>query len=124
MTRSSFDIQDVQVTTFKASGPGGQNRNKRETGIRVVHLPTGTTVTNADQRSQLQNKNLALAELKNRLDKENTLSVHQEVNEQRVQGTENRSFTWTEWRDEVKSSSGSKASYKQVLKGRLQKLLK
>ena len=56
--------KDVTYQTMRASGPGGQNVNKTETAVRAIHQPTGLFVTASDSRSQLQNKQLALARLK------------------------------------------------------------
>ncbi len=51
--------EEVQVETARSSGPGGQNVNKRETAIRIVHIPTGLVVESQTQRSQQQNKERA-----------------------------------------------------------------
>src|SRR6185437_15303985 len=55
MTKPSFHRDDVEITHVKGSGPGGQNRNKRQSGVRLVHRPTGLTVWSTERRSQLQN---------------------------------------------------------------------
>jgi ribosome-associated protein len=52
---------------FIASGPGGQHRNKTESGVRLTHRPTGITVTATERRSQAQNRGEALARLRERL---------------------------------------------------------
>ncbi len=52
---------------FIASGPGGQHRNKTESGVRLTHGPTGVTVTATERRSQAQNRGEALARLRERL---------------------------------------------------------
>jgi ribosome-associated protein len=58
---------ECEETFFVASGPGGQHRNKTESGVRLLHLPTGTTVTATERRSQAQNRSSALARLRERL---------------------------------------------------------
>jgi protein subunit release factor B len=52
---------------FVASGPGGQHRNKTESGVRLTHPPTGVTVSATERRSQAQNRGAALERLRERL---------------------------------------------------------
>lgn len=55
----SVTLADCDMDTFRAGGPGGQNQNKRNTGVRVTHRASGAVGTARDERSQLQNKKLA-----------------------------------------------------------------
>ncbi len=57
-------LLECEEQFFVASGPGGQHRNKTETGVRLVHTPTGLTVTATERRSQLQNRGAALERLR------------------------------------------------------------
>jgi len=58
---------DVRTDIFNSHGKGGQNINKVETAVRLIHIPTGVVVTCQDERSQLQNKKRAAAILLERV---------------------------------------------------------
>ena len=60
-----------EVTFFKATGPGGQHRNKRETGVRLHHPPSGVTVTAVERRSQTRNLEAAYERMAERLEQLN-----------------------------------------------------
>jgi len=62
-----LDSAELEFTTSKSGGPGGQNVNKRETRVSLVHLPTYLRSESDQTRSQLQNKELALKLLRERL---------------------------------------------------------
>ena len=54
-----------------SGGKGGQHQNKTESGVRLVHLPTGVTVTSREERSQHRNKSIALERLREKLERRN-----------------------------------------------------
>ncbi len=60
--------RDCDLDFFVASGPGGQNRNKVETAVRLVHRPTGTSVTATERRSQRANREAAFERMAARLE--------------------------------------------------------
>ena len=60
--------RDCEMSFVRASGPGGQHRNKAETGVRLVHGPSGTTVTATERRSQHQNRELAFERMREKLE--------------------------------------------------------
>lgn len=60
---------EVEMTTFRGSGPGGQHRNKTESAVRLRHLPTGITVVAAEHRSQWRNRQAAWERLLERLER-------------------------------------------------------
>jgi len=60
---------EVEITAFKSSGPGGQHKNKTESAIRIKHLPTGIMVVATESRSQIKNRELAWQRLIEKLAK-------------------------------------------------------
>jgi protein subunit release factor B len=72
MTKHPWDREslerDCEIEFFVAGGPGGQHRNKVETGVRLKHLPTGIVVTATERRSQSANRDAAYERMAERLE--------------------------------------------------------
>lgn len=67
--------RDCEIDFFVASGPGGQNRNKVETGVRLTHRSSGIIVTATERRSQYANREAAFERMADRLEKRQTIST-------------------------------------------------
>jgi protein subunit release factor B len=65
--RASLE-RDSDVEFFIAGGPGGQHRNKVETGVRLIHRPSGIVVTATERRSQHANREVAFERMAERLE--------------------------------------------------------
>lgn len=65
-------LAECDVDTFRSGGKGGQHANKTESAVRLRHRPTGLVVTSQQERSQHRNKQLALTELRRRIERLNT----------------------------------------------------
>jgi protein subunit release factor B len=63
--------QDTDISFFRGSGPGGQNRNKVETGVRLYHRPSNITVQAGERSSQARNREEAFARLRSVLQERN-----------------------------------------------------
>jgi protein subunit release factor A len=61
-------LAQCRVETFRSGGPGGQHQNVTESGVRLVHLPTGIRASSREQRSQYRNREIALARLREKLE--------------------------------------------------------
>jgi peptide chain release factor 2 len=81
--------EDLKFDTFKASGPGGQNVNKRESAVRVTHIPSGIVVSSQSERKQGENRRIALSILQSKLEKikEEEAKKKREREKQEVSGT-------------------------------------
>lgn len=89
---------DIRVEFAKSGGPGGQNVNKRETAVRIVHIPTNISVHVTSERSQAQNKEKALALLRGKLYK-----FEEEKQKKMQKGLSVSNTTDIEWGNQIRS---------------------
>lgn len=96
-TEFELDPSDIKVDTFRSSGAGGQSVNKTESAVRVTHLPTGTSVSIQNERSQLQNRETALSILTAKLSRLADEQQHAEIS--KLKGTPQR----PEWGAQIRN---------------------
>jgi len=98
--QSEFEIpeEDLKIEFSRSSGPGGQNVNKRETAVRIVHIPTNISAHSESERSQAQNKEKALEILKGKLYKK-----IKEDKKKKEDGMHISKVTDIEWGNQIRS---------------------
>ena len=84
---------DLQIDTYRSQGAGGQNVNKTESAVRITHIPTGTVVACQTEKSQIQNKEIAMQMLRAKMYADVLAKQQEEIgNERRLKlGTGERS---------------------------------
>lgn len=96
--RKTLSPDDIRIETSKSSGPGGQNVNKRETAVRIIHIPTNIAVHVATERQQEQNKQKALEILQSKLFK-----LEEDKRQAEVEGRQISKTTEIEWGNQIRS---------------------
>ncbi|MDQ3014763.1 MAG: PCRF domain-containing protein [bacterium] len=95
---SEIPPDQIRIELSKAGGPGGQNVNKRETAVRIIHIPTNISVHVSSERSQAQNKEKAFALLKGKLFKK-----EEDDQKKKAMGMSISSTTDIEWGSQIRS---------------------
>jgi peptide chain release factor 1 len=127
-TEVRIDDRDLEWTTCRSGGPGGQNVNKTETAVQVTHKPSGLQVRCESERSQLQNRTAALATLRARLQSQATTAATRDRNDKRKsmvgsgqRGDKTRTYRW---QDNIVTdhTTGKKSTWEKVRRGDLDDL--
>lgn len=90
--------EDLKIDFYRASGPGGQYVNRRETAVRITHLPSNIVVTSQTERNQLQNKENAMAILEAKL-----LEKAQMEEEERIHGKRKAQVKWAKRAEKIRT---------------------
>lgn len=97
-TEIKINPADLRVDCYRASGPGGQYVNKRETAVRITHIPTGIVVASQTERNQLQNKENALSILEAKV-----LEKKQMEDEERMAGKRKTQVGWAKRAEKIRT---------------------
>lgn len=94
----SFEEQDIKITICRASGAGGQHINTTDSAVKITHIKSGICTTCQSERSQFQNKEIALTQLK-----EKVINFYQKQYEQHININRTKQYKSINLKDETKN---------------------
>lgn len=123
----SLTKKDFRVDFFRGSGAGGQNRNKRDTAVRITHIETGITSECQEERNQEQNKKRAFLKLAERLRpyiSKKVAEITGQIEQERTRQPVDRVRTYHEPDNRVIDFKGNRFSYSATIgKGDIKPLI-
>jgi len=123
--------ESLRIDIYRSSGPGGQNVNKRETAVRITHLPTGITANSQTQRNQLQNKENAMSILQAKI-----LEKRDSEKEEEIRGKRKTQIGWAKRAEKIRTYNFPQSritdhrikkkwhNIEEVMDGKLDKIIK
>ncbi len=96
-TEIDLNPNDLRIDTFRAAGAGGQSVQKNDTAVRITHIPTGVVASCQNERSQTQNREMAMRVLKARL-----LEIKQQEQKEKIEELRGE-YQKAEWGSQIRS---------------------